>query len=103
MARAVKWIATVVFTVATFSLATWLGLLASAWILKAWTHSDREALALAAASLLGTAAFGIGAWWAQRDPGRSTMAAARPEQKVTGTFINNIGFTGNNIGGDAKL
>lgn len=103
MAQAVKWASTVILTVVIFLLVVWVGLLTSGWILpQAWSHSDQEALVLAAASLLGTATLGIGAWWAQRDPKQVTPATVPQVQRVNGTFTGNSGITGSNIGGDVN-
>jgi hypothetical protein len=100
--RAFKWALTAALTVMIFCLGAWAGLLMFRWILpKAWSYSDQLAVALAAASLLATVAFGIGSWWAQREPQQATPARELRGQAISGTFRDNEGITGSNIGRDA--
>jgi hypothetical protein len=100
--RAFKWALITSLTAMIFCLAVWVGLLMFRWMSpKAWSHSDQLAIALAAASLLATVAFGIGSWWAQREPQQATPNSELRGQVISGTFRNNEGITGSNIGRDA--
>jgi uncharacterized membrane protein YoaK (UPF0700 family) len=101
--RTFKWALTTSLTATIFCLAVWAGLLMLRWMSpKAWSHSDQLAVALATASLLATVAFGIGSWWAQREPQQAAPTSGLRGQAINGTFRNNEGITGSNIGRDAR-
>lgn len=103
MARVVKWSVVAITTLVTFCLVVWAGAAVQEQVLpRSWADASRIATVIALASLLATIVFGVGKWWAERDPKPVPAQAPAPSprvQTINGPVIGGSGVTGN-IGGD---
>lgn len=107
MGRSIKWFVTSVVTIAVFGGSLWLGQFLSDRVLPdTWPEGNKIAAVIAFAALLGgTITFGIGKWWAEREPAKKPAnTPAKTEQTIKGFLIGGgNGVSNSNINGDVTI